>query len=227
MKPIAIWYHCLYVLGDPPKPIAAASWIVAEQMAQIAESGLLDAAAEMHVGINGSDDDESYPLATRIPSKAQVTYHGLQSRSENLSIVMLHEWAKTHPDWFVFYCHSKAATHQIGTPYFNSASAWRRGMMEDLVLNWRQCVLDLETHDIACSHWGWNLADGTQHIPMGNFLWATSNFIAQLPSMFLRDRIKQDGIAALSSRYEAEVFWGNGPRPNVKQYHPNGGNGIP
>lgn len=99
--------------------------------------------------------------------------------------------------------------------------------MQDLIVNWRQCVSDLENHDIVCSHWMWNLLDGTQHIPAGNFLWVTSNFVEKLPSVYLRDRIKQDGIDALSSRFEAEVFWGNGARPNVKSYRPDGGGGVP
>ena len=30
----------------------------------------------------------------------------------------------------------------------------------------------------------------------------------------------------VSSRFEAEVVWGNGPRPIVKSYRPNGGGGV-
>ncbi len=92
-------------------------------------------------------------------------------------------------------------------------------MMQDVILGWRNCVNDLENgFDISCSHWMWNMADGTQHIPAGNFLWTTSDFIAKLPSIYLRERIKLDGIGAASARFEAEVFWGNGPRPVVKAY---------
>jgi hypothetical protein len=101
-------------------------------------------------------------------------------------------------------------------------------MMKDLVENWRTCVEDLKTHDITCSHWMWNMgSDQSQHIPAGNFLWITSNFAARLPSMFERQRIKDSGISHVDSRYESEVYWGNGPRPEVKQYRPNGGDGVP
>ena len=100
--------------------------------------------------------------------------------------------------------------------------------MADLTTNWRTCVMDLETHDIACSHWMWNMgSDQSQHSPAGNFLWLTSNFAASLPSMFERERIKMSGIASIESRYEAEVHFGNGRRPVVKQYRPNGGGGVP
>ena len=113
--------------------------------------------------------------------------------------------------------------------YGNTVSGpWRHAMMQDLVMGWRECVAALDAgSDIACSHWMWNMADGTQHIPAGNFLWVKSEFAAALPSMFLRDRIKVSGISSLESRYEAEVFWGNGKRPSVYQVRPNGGGGVP
>ncbi len=227
MKPIAIFYHGLFFVGDFPKTLPAAAEIIHEQMAQIVVTGLCEAATEFHVGINGAQESEVL-VNTYMPKKAKVTYHGLQSRNENLTIVMLHEWAKEHPGWNVLYLHSKAATHDPNSDYGKMASAWRRGMMADLVTNWQACVDDLDAgHDIVCSHFMWNMADGSQHIPAGNFLWLTSDFAAKLPSIYLRQRIKDDGISALTSRYESEVFWGNGPTPKVKQWRPNGGGGVP
>lgn len=227
MKPIAIFFHCLIELGDPPVVLDNAVSIIREQMTALESSGLLDVASEFIVGINGGETSREIANLL-IPSKAKLVMHGLQSRAENLTIVEIEKWVKTHPDWFVLYFHSKGASHPPGNSYGDGVSKpWRWGMMYDLITNWRQCVADLETHDIVCSHWMWNLADGTQHIPAGDFLWITSNFAAKLPSIYLRDRIKQDGIAALSSRYESEVYWGNGPRPNVKSYRPNGGDGVP
>lgn len=226
MKPIAVFFHGLFVLGDPPKPLDNAINIIKEQMQWIGDSGLLKAASELHVGINGSIESE--PIAEAVlPYQARVTYHGLQSRAENLTVVMVENWVKTHPGWGILYLHSKSSTHSPESDYGKFATAWRRGMMEDLVTNWRTCVEDLETHDIVCSHWMWNMADGTQHIPAGNFLWVTSDFVAKLPSIYLRDRIKLSGIDALESRFESEVFWGNGPRPTVKQFRPQGGGGVP
>ena len=228
MRPIAIFFHCLFGFGPPFKPLPSAIPIIDEQMRALRDSGLLDAATEMYVGINGGE--ESAGLAdTVIPSKATRIFHGLESRAENLTIVELHNWAKSHPDWSVLYFHSKGATHDPGSSYGENVSKpWRHGMMADLVTNWHRCVPALETDiDIVCSHWMWRMADGTQHIPAGNFLWIKSNFAAKLPSMFLRERIKISGIASAESRFEAEVFWGNGRRPIVKQFRPNGGGGVP
>jgi hypothetical protein len=227
VKPIAIFYHCVGFIGNPPLLLSGGLQIVAEQMMQIVESGLLSEASEIQVGINGAE--ESRLMDDWVPTKAKITYHGLQSRSENLTIVMLHEWSRTHPDWNVLYLHAKGASHPIDSEYArNVALPWRRGMMHDLVTNWRQCVADLDAgYDIACSHWMWKNAPENNTIPAGNFLWVTSNFAASLPSLYERDWGRRGLIASLEARYEAEAFWGFGPRPNVKQYRPNGGGGVP
>lgn len=217
-KRIAIFYHCLFHYGTPPRLLPNALAIVHEQMSALKDSGLTEACDEMVVGCNGGD--ESVPVARRIlPEKARVIMHGLESRSENLTLVELHKWAKSHPGWVILYFHTKGVTHTPGSEYHHIAGLWRRTMMKDLVTGWKQCVGDLRTgSDIACSCWEWGMADGTQHIPPGNFLWVRSDFVATLPSMFLRGQIQKSGISSVESRFEAEVFWGNGPKPRVKQY---------
>jgi len=226
---IAIFYHCLFYLGEPPELRHMAAAIIQEQMEQLAASGLLAAADEMIVGVNGGA--ESQLIAELVlPAKARVVYHGLQSRAENLTIVELEKWAPAHPGWAVLYFHAKGCSHAADSDYGNNVSGpWRRAMMEDLVGGWRNCVAQIEAgYDIACSHWLWNQADGSQHIPAGNFGWFKSSFVARLPSIYLRQRIKDSGIAALESRYEAEVHWGNSlTRPSVHQVRPNGGGGVP
>lgn len=226
MNKIAIFYHCLFQIGDEILP--SGQQIIYNQMQALKSSGLEEAATEIHIGVNGAKESEAFATGF-LPEKADIVYHGLESRAENLTIVMLENWAREREGWHVLYFHSKGATHAPGVSYGdNVAGPWREGMMQDLIVNWRQCVSDLKAgHDIACSHWMWNMADGTQHIPAGNFLWLTSSFARKLPSIYLRERIKGSGIAALESRYEAEVYWGNGPRPNVKSYRPNGGGGVP
>lgn len=220
-RPIAIFYHCLFWLGEPKKVLPLALWIVQEQMDVLSGSGLLAAAEEFHVGVNGGSESTKQ-LMERMPVGAkfgEVKFHGLDCRSENLTILMLEEWVKTHPGWNVLYFHSKGATKPIWGKEGMLATYWRNGMMADMVCNWRQCVTDLALgYDIVCSSWLWRQGDGTQNIPAGNFLWVKSEFVAKLPSILTRARIQQDGIGALSSRYEAEVYWGNGPTPKVKEY---------
>lgn len=225
MRPIAIFYHCLFQIGDEVLPKAL--HVVSEQMADLKNVGLIEAAGEIHCGVNGGKESEDFAKSL-LPEKAKVTFHGLQSRAENLTLVMIENWVKDHDGWNILYFHCKGATHIFGSDYGTMAGNWRHGMTQDLIINWQTAVAALEQgYDIACSHWMWNMADGTQHIPAGNFLWIQSAFARKLPSIFLRDRIKGSGIAALESRYEAEVYWGNGPRPNVMQFRPNGGGGVP
>lgn len=229
MRPkIATFYHCLFFHGDPPEFKIGAYNIVSEQMEQLKQSGLIDECEQMIVGCNGGKESEEVARLV-IPPKAKMIYHGLQSKAENLTIIELERWAPLHLDWLILYFHSKGATHEPGSAYGDGVSTpWRRAMMEDLVMGWRDCVDTLQSGaDIVCSHWMWNLADGTQHIPAGNFLWVTARFAANLPSMYLRERIKESGIDSAESRFEAEVKWGNGRRPIVSQMRPNGGGGVP
>lgn len=60
-----------------------------------------------------------------------------------------------------------------------------------------------------------------QSIWAGNFWWAKSDFLRTLPSIMNRERIKISGLGAAESRFESEVWIGNGPRlPRVRDYHP-------
>jgi hypothetical protein len=189
MKPIAIFYHSLFVIGDPPELLDSAVRIVGEQMEQLKSSGLLDAATEFHVGVNGGPESEI--LAQELlPAKAQITYHGLESRSENLTIMMLEKWAPLHPDWNVLYFHAKGSTHANGSDYGTFVGKWRARMMQHCVNDWRTCVADLDRgfEAVGC-HWltqqGW---DKSQHYFAGTFHWVTSNFFATIPSMMTRER---------------------------------------
>lgn len=216
--PICIFYHSLFQLGDEILPSALS--VVQEQMTALKASNLDCAASEIHCGVNGGKESEVYAKAL-LPAKAQITYHGLESRSENLTLVMMENWVKTHPQWAVLYFHAKGSTHALGSQYGTFAGNWRRRMMHYCVDNWRHCVKDLENYEAVGCHWltgqGW---DQSQHYFAGTMFWVRSEFWATIPSIFTRQRIKDSGIASLESRYEAEVIIGNGPRlPFFKSYY--------
>jgi len=215
---IAIFYHCLfYMNGDI---CVHAFDVVNEQMYDLEYSGLLEASKEFHVGINGGKESSDVARMT-IPHKADLTLHGLASRSENLTILMIEDWVKTHPGWLVLYMHSKGATHNPGEGR-DHTMIWRRCMLTNLVIQWRRCVRDLERNDSVGCHWLEGMgSDKSQNYWGGNFWWARSDFLRTLPSLRDRDRVKLSGVESLESRYEAEVWIGNGPRkPRVKDYHP-------
>jgi hypothetical protein len=190
-------------------------------MDTLKKSGLLDYASKFVVGINGGQ--ESDELANLLlPPKAERILHGLDSRSENLTILEIEKWVKDNPDWNVLYFHAKGATH-TDPDYAIKRAPWRRCMMRNLVTAWQRCVNDLDRgyESVGC-HWLTNMgSDRSQNYWGGNFWWAKSNFLRTLPPMTERYRIKLSGISSIESRYEAEVFLGTGPRlPHVKDYHP-------
>lgn len=225
---IAVFYHALFTHGNPREFRPGAFCIVEEAMAAIEKTGLLAAAQEVVFCFNGPEEDRQY-ADLLAPVQAKVICHGPNSFAENLTIVELWKFCQAHPNWAVLYFHAKGATHDPESGYARGVSTpWRQTMLSYMVGAWQNAVDDIgRGADVVCCHWLWNMADGTQHIPAGNFLWVSSNFAGSLPSFDQRDRIKSDGIAAAASRYEAEVFWGNGRRPIVVQYLPSGGGGVP
>lgn len=221
MNPIAIFYHCLFYLGD--KLLPAACQIVSDQMRALKHTGLLDACSHFEVGINGGM--ESLEIARLMfPMKAKIVLHGLETRNECLTIRQIENWLPGKVDYYVLYFHSKGATKPLGDSF---TGTWRACMMRHNIFNWRQCVRDLnQGYEAVGVHWMEPPATPPgQHIFAGTFWWAKSSYLATLPSIMDRDRIKVSGLGAFDSRYESEVWIGNGPRiPKVKDYHGPGWN---
>lgn len=222
MTPIVIFYHSLFVMGDPPEMLPGAIAIIYEQMHALKVSGLEDAASEIYCGVNGGEESEIFAQSL-LPAKAKIVYHGLQCRSENRSSLMIEEWCKAHSEEaHILYFHAKGASHPEGSAYGNNMSRpWRNRMMNTCVHNWRQCVADLAVHDAVGAHWvqgqGW---DHSQHYFCGTFWWCRASFFRTIPSLMNRQRIKDSGLDSLESRYESEVILGNGPRlPVVRNYY--------
>jgi len=227
---IIVFFHCYLFAGEPPDLLPNAYRVVNGQMLRLTLSGLADAAHEIIIGVNGGRESQEV-MQLIAPEKSKIILHGLRSKCENPTLVLIEEWLSVNPEEaYVLYFHAKGSSHDPATDYGKFDARWREGMMVDLIDNWRACVGDLGSGaELCCSHFMRNMGhDRSQHIPAGNFLWAKASFLRTLPSIFNRDRIKVSGISSLESRYEAEVFWGNGPRlPLVKEYRPGGGNGVP
>lgn len=216
MTKIAIFYHCLFYMGDPPVLLPNALSVVREQMNTLKNSGLEDAADQIVCCVNGSKESEE--IAKReLPKKAKIVMNGIQSRCENRTILELEKWLPGHEDYLVLYFHTKGSIH---AEEYNRR--WRRCMMKHLVSNWYQCVKDLEAvyESVGC-HWMEppQTPDG-QCIWAGTFWWAKASFLKTLPSIMERDSIRINGLDALEGRYESEVYLCNGPKlPIIRDYH--------
>lgn len=215
---IAIFYHSLFVLGDPPAVLPNSLGVVREQMKILGQVGLLDECKTMMCGINGGDESRE-TAETFLPLGAVKIFHGHRFRNECGTIRMIEEWLPGHEDWYVLYFHAKGATHPAN---HELSVRWRSCMTKHVILNWRRCVQDLDAgYESAGCHWMCPPATPpTQYIWAGNFWWAKASFLKTLPSIMERDRIKLSGLHSLESRYEAEVWIGNGKRqPKIKDYH--------
>jgi hypothetical protein len=222
--PLIIYYHCLTHSGDALLPNALE--IIHEQMSAMKLSGLEEAASEIHCGINGGEESRIF-VKSLLPAKATVTYHGLQSRSENRTIVLIEEWCKSNADEaHICYFHAKNSTHPNAEGF---RVDWANCMRNHVVGGWRKCVSALGEYEVAGCHYMVPPATPVDnYIMAGNFWWARASFLRTLPSIYERQQIKQAGIDDVASRYESEVWIGNGSRPpKVMDYCPNWHPGRP
>lgn len=220
ITPIIIWYHCVFEIDG--KHLPASRPIVHEQMKALKESGLYDAASEIHVGINGDSSSAVY-AAGIIPSVNSTTYHGTQCRNELRTLLMAQEWCRKHEgEAYMLMLHSKGASHPPESDYAkNMSTPWRHRLMRHCVTDWRRCVMDLRMFDCAGAHWlsnqGW---DKSQAYYAGTIYWVRASFFRTIPLVTTRQRIKDSGLDSLDSRYEAEVILSIGKHlPFSKNYY--------
>lgn len=199
MKPIAIFYHT-YISG-PGVPLEHGISIFQEQIRDMEQSGLLDAASEFYIGVSGGESN-TCAISMMAPSKAKIIEHGPETCAELPTLCALQNWLPGHEDWAILYFHQK------GSLYFGNATwaAWRRCMMGVVVYGWKSCVRDLEQgFDAAGPHYltpqAFPIIGNVPYFG-GNFWWAKASFLATLP------KLDPNG----PSRYHAEVWIGTGKR---------------
>ena len=174
---IAVWYHCKLSGDGIPSEDAAIS-IMYEQMEALKNSGLAEAAEEIHIGVNG-DDGQGLLAASLAPDESVVHVHGKDARSELPTFALIRHWIPCHQDWAVLYHHSKGVTK----PYEEFHHHHRRTMEAAVVWKWKRCVDDLERGYDAV---GINLVDPKTRPVLpgrffaGNFWWARADYLAQL-----------------------------------------------
>jgi hypothetical protein len=178
-------------------------------MVELQTSGLTDEAAEVHVGVNGTDED-LVEVEFMVPVRT-ILFHNENGVSEIPTINRLREWLPGHEDWYVCYHHGKCCTRNDET-----CAKWRRAMQNAVITNWRQCVADLDAgaEAVGC-HWltpeAYPGLVGSPYFA-GTFWWATARFLLTLPPL---------PKATWENRYYAESWIGSGPaRPKVKDYKP-------
>ena len=206
---LALFYHCILSGGSVLINTEFACSILMEQMTALARSGLLEAATEFHVGINGSEEDLELARLF-VPAKARFIMHGAGSTTEIPTLQHLQRWLPSHEDWKVLYHHQKGVTHPREPAY----AVWRRRMERACVWNWRLCLDALANGSDACGcHW--LTPQGFPKLVRspffgGTFWWANASYLKTLPGL---------PIATWENRFEAEMWIGRS-KPRVKDYLP-------
>lgn len=212
MKKLAVWYHTR-IYGGGIDDLFSMS-LMYDQMTYLEESGLEDAADEIHICTNGGSGN-AFMAAQLSPEKAIISDNGPDSESHLPTVCKLRDWVHTHPDWYVCYFHAKGVTH----PDDEFNQHWRRCMESVVIDNWRSCVADLDAgYDSVGAHWLTPEQFGsmvTHPFWGGMFFWATSNFLATLPAIPCKPITRDDWFLS-------ERWIGTGPnRPKVKDYKPH------
>lgn len=221
-KPIALIYHTVFhkVDGSPwPRSVAYNM----KYMKDVRDSGLMAAQSHFLAGINGGQETEVY-AKLHLPEATHL-FHGLDCISANPTFEAGRNFCVDHPGWNVLVFHSKGLAHHSDDPhnaaYTEFENRWIKCMVNACIHNWRTCVEDLKEHDSVGCHWMANVGvPPVDHIWGGNFWWATSDFIATLPSFYQCPLVKQYGIRSLEGNSTGEQWIGLGPKlPRFKDYH--------
>lgn len=219
---LAVWYHTILMNGQNPKDGRFSQreidpdWsipLMLEQMDTLKTSGLLDAAKEVVVCVNGGTENQ---VAARscAPAKARFIANGSNAHSLLPTVRALREWSIKHQDWYVCFFHIKGVTHKQQAIDF----LWRKCMEHWTIRNWRQCVRDLGMGcDSVGTHWLTpERFHGLVKSPFwgGMFFWAKASFLAELPDVPAEPTCAEDW-------WIPEHWIGMGHRPQIKDYAPH------
>lgn len=195
---IAVFYHCWL-------PDDQAIRILCEQMLALKDSGLAEAAFELHIVHDGGGMDGQIIKAV-MPAKADLRI--IPGHGEAGTLNWLRDcWLPGKIGWDVCYHHIKGASHP-GDRYGH----WRHCMERAVIWNWRACVERLRHGcDTVGAHW---YTPYDQRYWAGNFWWAKADYLKTLPP------IPPNTVNGKS--YEAEVWIGKSKHaPRTHDFAPH------
>jgi hypothetical protein len=169
--------------------------------------GLMDQLNELFLGVVGTPE-KRLEAKRKLPG---VVVAEADQGWEQVTLEALHDFAQ-HNSANIFYAHTKGA-------WSNSelANQWRASMTYDTVTRWRECVTALDSVDAAGPFWIHSpLEDHKDHKRFfgGNFWWARSQYVAQLPPLKNEHRYQAEGWIGLEEPSVKDMrpgqpTWGN------------------
>lgn len=167
---IAIFYH---IYQDPDS-----NWIpiVDNQIELLSNSGLLNAAEVLYIGLNGDQDLPPFPID---PTKMSVNTNS-DWRDERETLRALKKFGEDNEDFVILYIHNKGVTDPDNT----NIKDWVDILNYFCITRWKDCLKVLETRFGAV---GALLKERHYH---GNFWWADAGYIKSLPDTKLHREYK-------------------------------------
>ena len=200
-----------------------ANWdkVFKQQMDLIRSSGLGDVADEIMVMGNGREYT-FLPFLKQWPDMPNVSFVKVCTGAhffEYSGLDFMQKQCKQFEEPYdILYLHMKGLT-RWGNP---AVDDWRNFMNWSVIEQWKQCVEALK----ECDAVGPNLDMEPWVHFSGNFWWAKSEWIAQLPELIHPERLTNMGITQFKShpeiphfRFDHEAWVCSAPNGKVKQMH--------
>jgi len=194
MKQIAIFIH-VYQFGDWKR-------VYTEQITKLQESGLLDAASFIFLGVNGSED---LPIKNDKVRVFKNDIYGIES-AETYTLKALYDYSCLYDDVNVLYMHVKGVSWSDPETYdypvhtnigiftkkqiYENTQHWRNYLEFFLVKNWTTCVSLLNSHEVVSTEWNpYSTFGGLGRCQRANFSgnmwWSNTEYIKKLDVNFI------------------------------------------
>ncbi len=189
--------------------------ILSEQIDRLHNSGLMNNTKKIFVGIVGEEDAD----ALIDMSKFFVFKDLGKTKGELFTLWHLKEFCNYVPDSKIWYIHTKGVSINEGVK-FDNAQCWRKYMEYFIIDKYKDCIDSLENFDACGVEWQLENAEKFTKIWgrkakaafSGNFWWATSNYIKNLPENVIDFSNGYD-------RHDAEYKFIGINNPKVKCFH--------
>lgn len=204
------FYH-IYADGNWQEPVS-------EHIRALKEYGLYDALQNLAIGFVGTIEN-CRNVRLYLENERINYWTAAQELTGWEQVTQIPMWNFSQQnDGLMLYAHSKGSSNG------NDVNVrWRRSMIYCNVIQWRECVKQLEAHEAVGCHWIQPLLEGMPEHQPGNFMFAGTFFWVRCETLRTFPR------PALTHRHEAEGFVGYGwhqkpfPVYDFTPYFPNSG----
>ena len=198
-----------------------------EQITTLKESGLLDAANFMFIGVNGNQDiqynySNTHKIVRNDSSPTTGEYHTLKA---------LYDYCSLQENACVLFLHTKGVTWSVPENFNNlvptykgvytskniyeNATLWRKYLEYFSVKKWRNCVELLNEYDCVGTEWDNTSNIGGIHYDVANYAgtvwWANSEYIRKLDINFITNNL-------IIGRYANEL-WISTKKPKYYNFY--------